>query len=51
MFFAPGIKESILSSDKLAEELDISSDSNCTQMVFKDRKENTIEDNHTIWIS
>ena len=51
VFFATGIKESILSVDKLAKELDISSDSNCTQMVFKDRKENTIKDNHTIWIS
>ena len=51
VLFAPRIKESILSADKLAEELDISLDDNYTKMVFKDRSENTIKDNHTIWIS
>ena len=31
--------------------MDISPGSDHTQMVFKDRKENTIKDNHTTWIS
>ena len=49
--FCTGIKESILSADKLAEELDLSLDSNYNQMVFKDRSENITKDNHTVWIS
>ena len=51
VLFAPGIKGSILSADKLVEELDMSLDSNYNQMVFEDRSENITKDNHTVWIS
>ena len=51
VLFAPGIKESVLSADKLAEEVDISLGNNYTQMVLKDRIKNTTKDRNTIWIS
>ena len=50
VLYAPDLKESILSADRLAEELDITLEKNYHEMIFKDRRVNTVKDNYTIWI-
>ena len=50
VLYAPDLKESILSADRLAEELDITLEKDHHEMIFKDRMVITVKDNYTIWI-